>query len=795
MKHQKTKFLTLTLASVLGAVALGGGVVSAVADDAATATPKPATYSTSDVFTTSAASFDASGDILAFTVQENKEGSVTLSQRDLAWKWYTEKGKVSYLNFKLSFADTNFETLTVNLETAVATANEDGKAVNKLVFTKGEGNKVYASVNDSTTKTEVNVASNNVLTVSVNQTATEYGEYNVVINDGAEKAIGKFENVGAAYGEYASSTASTPLTPFKITVKIPEYQEESITQTKFYLHELNGQSFALTESKIVDNAKPVLVVNEELSAMMFGTAFALDYDYVDVLDKTLQKTVKFAQYKPGVEGDKITYKDLTTSTYFTETPYTKDDGTKTNVYAENGREFVSIKITLSDEFYKDATKVEYDLSWYANAASVVELGDTVKTDYIVLDRNTEGATYTFLSTENGENKITNQAAIDTYQGLVEKEAEGLKAGSKTNFYLPSMIGLINDNGGYTNLKFTISYRSTNSGSPSTRSSLSASSLQFPVSKSGTYQFKVFAVDKTDNGMMYYNADGELVKVTTSNVWDIEEIPYFQFEVPETSLSIEDNDTSASDSKRKDKVGVDEKYDDFDLNVLGDSSSTAKKETKLYLFDADELKKAFPAVKFSQSKLSSIMFKEIDEAVTKEAYAAADDYVDLYLDAYLSILAKNLSISKDALVQSKKKIFREIQPFNDKITEEAHSEEYAKNNVYKWDAESQTFVAADEDDVYFMLAVYTDEKISSLKTCGYKVITVEAESDVLPGEDDWLKNNLVSVILFGVAGLMLILIIVVLLIKPSDEKLEDVEAKEKSKKAKKAKKEKDAKDEE
>ncbi|MBO5362994.1 MAG: hypothetical protein J6A46_01550, partial [Clostridia bacterium] len=608
---------------------------------------------------------------------------------------------------------------------------------------------------------------------SVNQTATEYGEYNVVINDGAEKAIGKFENIGAAYGEYASSTASTPLTPFKITVKIPEYQEESITQTKFYLHELNGQSFALTESKIVDNAKPVLVVNEELSAMMFGTAFALDYDYVDVLDKTLQKTVKFAQYKPGVEGDEITYKDLTTSTYFTETPYTKEDGTKTNVYAENGREFVSIKITLSDEFYKDATKVEYDLSWYANAASVVELGDTVKTDYIVLDRNTEGATYTFLSTENGENKITNQAAIDTYQGLVEKEAEGLKAGSKTNFYLPSMIGLINDNGGYTNLKFTISYRSTNSGSPSTRSSLSASSLQFPVSKSGTYQFKVFAVDKTDNGMMYYNADGELVKVTTSNVWDIEEIPYFQFEIPETSLSIEDNDTSASDSKRKDKVGVDEKYDDFDLNVLGDSSSTAKKETKLYLFDADELKKAFPAVKFSQSKLSSIMFKEIDEAVTKEAYAAADDYVDLYLDAYLSILAKNLSISKDALMQSKAKIFREIQPFNDKITEEAHSEEYAKNNVYKWDAESQTFVAADEDDVYFMLAVYTDEKISSLKTCGYKVITVEAESDVLPGEDDWLKNNLVSVILFGVAGLMLILIIVVLLIKPSDEKLEDV----------------------
>ena len=80
---------------------------------------------------------------------------------------------------------------------------------------------------------------------------------------------------------------------------------------------------------------------------------------------------------------------------------------------------------------------------------------------------------------------------------------------------------------------------------------------------------------------------------------------------------------------------------------------------------------------------------------------------------------------------------------------------------------------------------------ALKACGYKVVTVQSEADVIPGETEWLKNNIVSVILFGIAALMLILIIILLLIKPSDETLEDVDKKaakaSKTKKDKKSKK--------
>ena len=59
---------------------------------------------------------------------------------------------------------------------------------------------------------------------------------------------------------------------------------------------------------------------------------------------------------------------------------------------------------------------------------------------------------------------------------------------------------------------------------------------------------------------------------------------------------------------------------------------------------------------------------------------------------------------------------------------------------------------------------------------YKLITVESEAATIKGETDWLKNNVVSVVLFSIAGVMLILIIILLLVKPSDETLEDVDEK-------------------
>ena len=90
--------------------------------------------------------------------------------------------------------------------------------------------------------------------------------------------------------------------------------------------------------------------------------------------------------------------------------------------------------------------------------------------------------------------------------------------------------------------------------------------------------------------------------------------------------------------------------------------------------------------------------------------------------------------------------------------------------------------------YVIIACFTDPDIAAFDAGAYKVISVVAEEDVVYGETEWLKNNLVSVILFAIAGLMLILIIILLVVKPSDETLEDIDNdNKKEKKAKKAKK--------
>ena len=57
----------------------------------------------------------------------------------------------------------------------------------------------------------------------------------------------------------------------------------------------------------------------------------------------------------------------------------------------------------------------------------------------------------------------------------------------------------------------------------------------------------------------------------------------------------------------------------------------------------------------------------------------------------------------------------------------------------------------------------------------RMVVVETEKLTYEGETDWLKNNVVSVILFSIAGVLLIVIIILLLIKPSEETLEDLDA--------------------
>ena len=77
----------------------------------------------------------------------------------------------------------------------------------------------------------------------------------------------------------------------------------------------------------------------------------------------------------------------------------------------------------------------------------------------------------------------------------------------------------------------------------------------------------------------------------------------------------------------------------------------------------------------------------------------------------------------------------------------------------------------------ILADYWDEDLSLVdRVPAYQLIEVQDEKDVIKGASEWLENNLVSIILFSISGVLAIAIIVLLFVKPSKETLEDVDKK-------------------
>ena len=782
IKNQKKKLLTLLLAGVIGTAAFGGAIATSYTATAAE------TYNLSTIFTTSKAVLSkdgAEGEAGAFKMELSNDGKVSYT-RDLALKWYDENG-AKYMNMDFTLTGTDFTELVFTFETASLTATKDDKAINKVVFTK-DGDKVMVRVNDSATTYEVDTTDELTLSLAeVDAGADELDSFKVLLNS---SEIGTFTNIGVNFAEYDTSAK---IYSFAVTAKT-----EGDNKATLLFNEINGQSLQLNkDGKFEDSAAPVLVVNEDIDGYAIGTAFALDYEVIDVFDRTVTKNLKYYQYDPDdevadTENKGPEYKTLSTTTYFYETNYTYKAG-ETDVQStvfkmSEGLEYVSIKFDLSDDSSQEAT---YFLDWYLESTKVdtAKLKVEEKTDskytgleYIkVYENNEEGAKYTFVTLdetnpEDLKNVFTeNQAYTNFVEALkaIEMDEDGnlaLSAGEGSYLYLPSMKNMFDDNGGYSNLKFTISYKTTSSNSAKTSSGLSASSLKLEVTEAGIYEFKVFAVDKAGNNMKYY-LDGELVDVTSSNVWDIEEIPSFSVKVAHNGLKIEEG------SKKKETEILYNTYDIPSFDIVG--STDAKTEYALFYIDQNKIDPTLV------SKLSEVTYSDIAiRAKTLKNENVEEEGLELYKLAYAVEVAGSIEEARDIL----KNAFIEIDEYNEKIDKELHEEEWNNSdNSYEWKPDSRSFIPQ-KTGTYVVLAYFVDPDVAAYDAGAYMVVSVNAKADVIKGETEWLKNNIASVILFGIAGVMLILIIILLVIKPSDETLEDYDESAKDeKKAKKVKK--------
>ncbi len=376
-------------------------------------------------------------------------------------------------------------------------------------------------------------------------------------------------------------------------------------------------------------------------------------------------------------------------------------------------------------------------------------------DYIKVDRivespdNPSGPTYLGVKTNEKEDlndpdsKYVNKPdwgegenALVSYQTEVDKAAEKLSAGDGAYFYLPSLEEIIGSKyADYRNLRFSIYYfkPDTKEGdSPSSATSLRYNNLRFEVDKVGHYTFRVIAQDGDGNAMKYYDEDGELVTLTSSNVFEIEGIPEFEFDIGYTGPTIEESG--------KQSIGYNKQsysVSSFDIVALEGYET----EYKLYTF------------------------KNTDLAADQKVYDY-DGLVELFDE-----LKTELDPESDLASR-----LEAIREYDDTVTEKDDRWKDTDND-YEWDPESSLSFTPQAVGFYVVEIAVTDGTYPGLGAHAYKVIEITNESDILYGSSNWIKNNTTAIILFAISAVLLIAIILLLVIKPNEKNLAEVDLSE------------------
>ena len=708
MNKQKVSILALIVAFALcvAAACLSVGFMGAGA---------AANVTYSGVFTTSGATKEDSEDNY-LTYKLGEGGTVTL-RKNLALKWYsfadaenktvTDAGAAQYFTLKLSLADSVFTSFTVAMESTQMSMSKEGKTVNEVVFTPADGGKVNVSVNDAEGAVALSAAD---LTISFTGDDGN-GNFDVSVSDGTDTVTGTFANIGKYYAQYASSSATTPITPLTFKAEGKD--------VLFSVKELNGQSFLLdADEKIADNVAPALVINSEIKQLVLGEQIDFDYVAIDVCSTSITTTRYYlVEGMPVMDGEEevtakfdedgklVGYNDLDSDKRFNETDFPDNN-------IDGGA--LSIAFRLTDG---NSNSGYYFIEWYAGGTLNMVNPNSVETTPEVQ----------FVSTTDNAVDADNKYAdnITAYQNAVTqaalKDGKSIQVGSGAYYYIPSLKAYISDDScGYTDMKFTVYYR-TNTSDTQTVSG-EYDDLRIPVSTEGDYAFRVVPTNSAGNVMigLIEQADGTYrpEEVSSSNVWDVKNLVTFTFSVRYYGASIEEPE-EAETGYRDATYTV----EDFEIIAL----SGYKTEYKLFLFEAN-----------SGVTVSSIsQIKEAEQAdgtntlgtwkeISKYDSSLADDEGDnLYNwnpDNSLSFVPQEMG--------------------------------YYKVQVT---VDDQSGITQNEDGSY---------------PSAYQIIGITAEAVVIPGTTYWLQNNILSVVFLGVGVLCLIGIVVLLVVKPKDKVAED-----------------------
>ena len=595
MNKQKVSILTLFVAFVfcMAAMCISFGV--AHAEDKVGA---------SNIFTTSGgASLDSEGEYLSFTTGSEEDGMSVSFRRNLALKWYAFDGEPAvggdysahYFELTFAFENTDFESFTVALESTQMSMSKEGKTTNEVVFTPNGGN-VTAVVNGE--GEGVTVSASGAITIALSERAGEEGYGNFAVSVNGEGA-GTFTNIGRYYAQYASSSADTPITPLTLSA----VTDGEVT---FEVRSLNGQSFALTDGEVTDDAAPVLVIDSEIKQLLLGTETDFDTVAIDVCSSTVT-TDRFylADGVPATsengdpvdpafeDGDLVGYNDFASDKRFFESDFNGNlSGT------------VSIAFELTDG---NANSAYYFIEWYAAETDANGHIKVVHPDTVV-----DTPTIAFDDPSVYQAEVT-AAAVDA-------DGNSVQVGDGAYYYLPSLRAYVSDaTCGYTDMTFHIYYRTYTGDTKSTSGAYDE--LRIELGAEGLYEFRVVPVNRAGNAMVGEFENGENT-ITATNVWDATNLTTFRFRVTYNGPSIEEPEEGEVGY-----VDVSYDFDDFDIIALGDYET----RYKLYRLDLND--------GASPSSVSEVLAGEGD-SVTANTYGTWTE-IAVYDDELASDEGDNL----------------------------------------------------------------------------------------------------------------------------------------------------------
>ena len=721
------------------------------------------TVSATSIFETSGAAYiSGSDDSYAYIAYEVSGGGRVAFQRDMALKWYERDtsegadaydGAVGYFSTEFSFAELNFTSFTLTMETTEMSQSKEGKAVNTIVFTPAEGSGLNVSVNGGT-ETALAYTAGETIRVAFTGADT-YGTFKVSVSNATQTGVtavtGDFTNIGKNFADYASSSSDTPVTPLTFSAELAENAESPLVLT---ILSLNGQSFELTDDgRVTDSTAPVLVVDSEIKRFVLGTQFDFEMTAIDVCDSSISSSDRTSYYYVNPVSSNISFDengDLQTSVtsgeetteyyvewesdrYFFESDFLGADG-------QLNAPSISIAVSLTDD--SDNTGW-YFVEWYGtyDAGSAGSgYGIPVVEPEADSEVRPDAGFYTWSESSSSSAPAADGDAIGAYQAAVDAAAVtededgnevSIQVGDGAYFYLPSLKAYISDTTcGYTDMEFTV-YYTVNGGETQSGSGLSYDELSIELSSAGNYRFRVvptnasglssYGVFETSEGSGQY----KYAEITSDNVWDALNLADFTFAVTYNGPSVE-----ASDN---DDIGyVDATFTFEDLEVIALSGYQSNYTLyRIVLLDA-----------YADEYESSDRAADVQTAYAEGRIASSREEAEANPEQYIGYTVA-------------------IAEYDDELDEDEG------DNVYNWNPDSSLSFVPQEIGYYMLTTEVASYPWSNAHgtVSGQKAVYISAESDIQEGETYWLQNNILSVVFLAVGAACLIAIVVLLLIRP------------------------------